>query len=103
MRPWLQTHWNPPPSTPGDDIAGGSPNDPNTPVQLQLLQTWRLQFENNGFCKLANGMENIHGVDVSWMHKPRGEARMASCRMTSYLVLQYLLHMVTATIRRDGG
>ncbi|SMQ45771.1 unnamed protein product [Zymoseptoria tritici ST99CH_3D7] len=74
------------PDSPAGAIPTTPPTDDSTPTAVQLLfllQTWRLQFENNTFAIHASDMENIHGVDVSWMHKPKGHERQRSATVPS--------------------
>lgn len=37
-----------------------------------LLTKWQLQLDIDNYKPLIN-MEALHGVDVSWIHKPKGE------------------------------
>lgn len=53
------------------DDLGARPD--NTAVRV-LLKTWRLQFESDNYKSIRSSgtMEALHGVDVSWIHKPKG-------------------------------
>lgn len=44
-----------------------------------LLKSWRLRFDSDGdnykSIITSGTMEALHGVDVSWIHKPKGAQR----------------------------
>lgn len=58
--------------TSGHDLGAARDNS-HSAVQV-LLKTWRLQFDNDDYKSfiISGTMEALHGVDVSWIHKPKG-------------------------------
>lgn len=55
------------------------PDDSHTAVRV-LLRTWRLQFDSDNYKPsiTSDTMEALHGVDVSWIHKPKGARKHLS-------------------------
>lgn len=60
------------PPTNGDDF-GADPYDSHAAVRV-LLRTWRLRLDSDDYKSsiIPGNMEALHGVDVSWIHKPKG-------------------------------